>query len=66
MRLVNRSMDMRFQPIRNLKMDDRNTNYQKLLPADWNKLLKKGAISMQSESEPDDFRKGELLNLGDN
>lgn len=50
-----------FQP----QLDDRDPNYQKLLPADGNKLLKKGSISLQSESHPIDFRKVELLNLGD-
>jgi len=47
------------------QLDDRDPNYQKLLPADGNKLLKKGTISLQSESGPIDFRKVELLNLGD-
>jgi len=47
------------------QLDDRDPNYVKLLPADGNKLLKKGTISLQSESHPIDFRKVELLNLGD-
>lgn len=47
------------------QLDDRDPNYQKLLPADGNKFLKKGSISLQSESHPIDFRKVELLNLGD-
>lgn len=47
------------------QLDDRDPNYQKLLPPDGNKLLKKGTISLQSESHPIDFRKVELLNLGD-
>ncbi len=47
------------------QLDDRDPNYVKLLPADGNKLLKKGSISLQSESSPIDFRKVELLNLGD-
>ncbi|MDP2338075.1 MAG: DUF1080 domain-containing protein [Bacteroidota bacterium] len=47
------------------QLDDRDPNFQKLLPADGNKLLKKGSISLQSESHPIDFRKVELLNLGD-
>ena len=47
------------------QLDDRDPNYQKLLPADGNKLLKKGSISLQAESHPIDFRKVELLNLGD-
>ena len=47
------------------QLDERDPNYRKLLPADGNKLLKKGTISLQSESHPIDFRKVELLNLGD-
>lgn len=47
------------------QLDDRDPNYQKLLPPDGNKLLKKGSISLQAESHPVDFRKVELLNLGD-
>jgi len=47
------------------QLDDRDPSYQKLLPPDGNKLLKKGTISLQSESGPIDFRKVELLNLGD-
>jgi hypothetical protein len=47
------------------QLDERDPSYQKLLPPDGNKLLKKGSISLQSESHPIDFRKVELLNLGD-
>lgn len=47
------------------QLDDRDPSYQKLLPPDGNKLLKMGTISLQSESNPIDFRKVELLNLGD-
>lgn len=47
------------------QLDDRDPNYQKLLPPDGNKLLSKGTISLQAESHPIDFRKVELLNLGD-
>lgn len=47
------------------QLDDRDPNFQKLLPADGNKLLKKGTISLQAESHPVDFRKVELLNMGD-
>jgi hypothetical protein len=47
------------------QLDERDANYPKLLPADKNKLLKKGSISLQAESHPIDFRKVELLNLGD-
>lgn len=47
------------------QLDERDPNYVKLLPADGNKLLKMGTISLQAESHPVDFRKVELLNLGD-
>lgn len=47
------------------QLDPRDANFQKLLPPDKNILLKKGSISLQSESHPIDFRKVELLNLGD-
>lgn len=47
------------------QLDDRDPNFQKLLPADKNILLKKGSISLQAESHPVDFRKVELLNMGD-
>lgn len=46
------------------QLDERDPSYLKLLPADGNKLLKKGTISFQAESHPVDFRKIELLNLG--
>ena len=47
------------------QLDPRDPNFQKLLPPDKNILLKKGSISLQAESHPVDFRKVELLNLGD-
>ena len=47
------------------QLDERDPYYFKLLPVDKNKLLKKGTISLQAESHPVDFRKVELLNLGD-
>lgn len=47
------------------QLDERDPSYVKLLPADGNKLLCKGSISLQAESHPVDFRKVELLNLGD-
>ncbi|MGV8093444.1 MAG: DUF1080 domain-containing protein [Mangrovibacterium sp.] len=47
------------------QLDERDPAYQKLLPPDGNKLLKGGSISLQAESHPVDFRKVELLNLGD-
>jgi len=47
------------------QLDERDPSYQKLLPPDGSKLLKKGTISLQSESHPVDFRKVELLNLGE-
>lgn len=47
------------------QLDERDPTYQKLLPSDGNKLLKGGSISLQAESHPVDFRKVELLNLGE-
>ena len=47
------------------QLDDRDPSYLKLLPADGNKLLKQGTISLQAESHPIDFRKVELLNMGE-
>ena len=47
------------------QLDERDPTYQKLLPPDGNKLLQGGSISLQGESHPIDFRKVELLNLGD-
>lgn len=47
------------------QLDERDPSYQKLLPPDGNKLLNSGSISLQGESHPIDFRKVELLNLGD-
>lgn len=47
------------------QLDERDPTYQKLLPPDGNKLLQGGSISLQGESHPVDFRKVELLNLGD-
>lgn len=47
------------------QLDERDPSYVKLLPADGNKLLCRGTISLQGESHSVDFRKVELLNLGD-
>ncbi|MBA4407998.1 MAG: DUF1080 domain-containing protein [Bacteroidota bacterium] len=47
------------------QLDARNPSFQKLLPPDKNILLTKGSISLQAESHPIDFRKVELLNLGE-
>ncbi len=47
------------------QLDERDPSYEKLLPPDGDKLLKGGTISLQAESHPVDFRKVELLNLGD-
>lgn len=47
------------------QLDDRDPNFQKLLPPDKNIMLTKGSISLQAESHPIDFRKVELLNLGE-
>ncbi len=45
------------------QLDPRDQYYDKLLPADGNKILNKGTISLQAESHPTDFRKIELLEL---
>lgn len=45
------------------QLDPRDATYEKLLPADGNKLLTKGTISLQAESHNTDFRKIELLVL---
>ncbi len=47
------------------QLDPRDPSYDKLLPADGDKILTKGTISIQAESHPTDFRKIELLNLGE-
>lgn len=47
------------------QLDESDASFVKLLPADKNKMLCKGTISLQGESHPVDFRKVELLNLGD-
>ncbi len=47
------------------QLDPRDASYDKLLPANGNKILCKGTISFQAESSPTEFRKIELLNLGD-
>lgn len=47
------------------QLDPRDPSYNKLLPPDGNKILCKGTISIQAESAPTEFRKIELLNLGD-
>ena len=45
------------------QLDPRDATYDKLLPADGNKIISKGTISIQAESGPTDFRKIELLVL---
>lgn len=45
------------------QLDPRDKYYEKLLPADGNKILTKGTISLQAESHNTDFRKIELLVL---
>ena len=45
------------------QLDPRDPTYDKLLPADGNKMITKGTISLQAESSPTDFRKVELLVL---
>ncbi len=45
------------------QLDPRDATYEKLLPADGNKIITKGTISLQAESHNTDFRKIELLVL---
>jgi hypothetical protein len=45
------------------QLDPRDQYYEKFLPADGNKIISKGSISVQAESHPTDFRKIELLVL---
>lgn len=45
------------------QLDPRDPYYEKFLPADGNKIISKGSISLQAESHPTDFRKIELLVL---
>jgi hypothetical protein len=45
------------------QLDPRDKYYNKLLPANGNKIISKGTISIQAESHPTDFRKIELLKL---
>jgi hypothetical protein len=45
------------------QLDPRDKYYEKLLPADGNKIISKGTISLQAESHNTDFRKIELLDL---
>lgn len=47
------------------QLDPREQYYEKLLPADGNKIISQGTISLQAESHPTDFRKIELLILED-
>jgi hypothetical protein len=42
------------------QLDDRDASYSRLLPANGDKILSRGTISLQSESSPIDFRKVEL------
>lgn len=45
------------------QLDPRDKTFEKLVPADGNKILSKGTISLQAESHNTDFRKIELLIL---
>lgn len=45
------------------QLDPRDASYDKLLPADGNKIIYKGTISLQAESHNTGFRKIELLVL---
>jgi hypothetical protein len=42
------------------QLDERDKTYAKLLPANGDKIIRKGTISLQGESHPTDFRKIEL------
>lgn len=42
------------------QLDERDSSYRKLLPANGDKILHGGTISLQSESHPIDFRKVEI------
>jgi len=42
------------------QLDERDPTYAKLLPANGDKIIRKGTISIQGESHPTDFRKIEL------
>ncbi len=45
------------------QLDDRDSNFEKLLPKNGDIILRKGTISLQAESHPTDFRKVELMVL---
>ncbi|MDR1861165.1 MAG: DUF1080 domain-containing protein [Bacteroidales bacterium] len=45
------------------QLDERDPSYATLLPANGDKLLRSGTISIQAESAPTEFRKIELLDL---
>lgn len=47
------------------QLDERDSRFFKLLPPNRDKILRGGTISLQSESHPVDFRKVELLRIGD-
>ena len=47
------------------QLDERDGDAQKLLKAGQDKMLRRGTISLQSESHPVEFRKVELLKLPD-
>ena len=47
------------------QLDPHSPYYDKFLPAEGNEVLTRGTISLQSESHPTDFRKIEILNLGE-
>ncbi len=45
------------------QLDDRDPSFSKLLPANGDKMLRGGTISLQGESHPIDFRKVEIKKL---
>jgi len=47
------------------QLDDRDARARKLIPADGNKIISSGYISLQAESHPVEFRKVELMKLAE-
>jgi hypothetical protein len=47
------------------QLDEKDSDAQKLLKAGHQKMLRRGTISLQSESHSIEFRKVELLELGE-
>ena len=47
------------------QLDDRDARARKLIPADGNKIISSGYLSLQAESHPVEFRKVELMKLAE-